>query len=111
MLSCNEAHKEQLKEAKTVCLTYEGQRVAMLSEVSLFPHRKEERCARQFGLNHKGHPYQKYIYEECGDWLIGGDLHVFQRVTWNDGLDEYRLTPEQLRLKFKEMNVRKIINS
>lgn len=42
------------------------------------------------------------IYES-GDWLLGGDLEVLKPIKWNDGLDEYRLTPNQLRNKFKEM--------
>lgn len=42
------------------------------------------------------------IYES-GDWLVGGDLEVLERIKWNDGLDEYRLTPNQLRTKFQEM--------
>jgi hypothetical protein len=28
---------------------------------------------------------------------------VLGRVTWGDGLDEYRLTPAQLRARFKEL--------
>lgn len=36
-----------------------------------------------------------------GDWLVGGDLEVLERVRWNDGLDEYRLTPEELRKEFQ----------
>ena len=45
------------------------------------------------------------IYES-GDWLVGGDLEVLERITWNDGLDEYRLTPRQLRHRFREIGVR-----
>ena len=41
---------------------------------------------------------------ESGDWLIGGDLQVLERIRWNDGLDQYRLTPTELKQKFKEMN-------
>ena len=40
---------------------------------------------------------------ESGDWLVGGDLEVLERFRWNDGLDEYRLTPNELRKKFREM--------
>ena len=40
---------------------------------------------------------------ESGDWLVGGDLEVLKRIRWNDGLDEYRLTPNELRAKFREM--------
>lgn len=41
---------------------------------------------------------------ESGDWLVGGDLQVLDRIYWNDGLDQYRLTPSELKQKFKEMN-------
>jgi len=41
---------------------------------------------------------------ESGDWLVGGDLEVFERVTWNDGLDQYRKTPNELRKTFKQMD-------
>ena len=42
-----------------------------------------------------------------GDWLIGGDLEVLERIRWNDGLDEFRLTPLELRQRFREMKVRR----
>jgi hypothetical protein len=29
------------------------------------------------------------IYDS-GDWLVGGDIEVLERITWNDGLDQYR---------------------
>ena len=43
------------------------------------------------------------MINESGDWLCGGDLEVLERIKWNDGLDQYRLTPNELRQKFKEM--------
>jgi hypothetical protein len=27
---------------------------------------------------------------ESGDWLLGGDVEVLGRITWDDGLDHYR---------------------
>lgn len=44
------------------------------------------------------------IYES-GDWLVGGNLEVLERIKQNDGLDEYRLTPNELRARFKQMGV------
>ncbi len=105
VLSCTDSEREKLLSKDMVCLSWQGRDVAVLKNISIYPHRKEERCCRQFGIHNKQHPYQKYIYEECGDWLIGGDLEVFERVTWNDGLDQYRYTPLELRQKFKQMNV------
>ena len=43
------------------------------------------------------------IYDS-GDWLVGGEIEVVERITWNDGLDSYRLTPNELRHKFKELD-------
>lgn len=43
------------------------------------------------------------IYES-GEYLVGGDLEVFERIRWNDGLDQYRFTPNELRQKYAEMN-------
>jgi 3'-phosphoadenosine 5'-phosphosulfate synthase len=40
---------------------------------------------------------------ESGDWLVGGDLVVVERIRWNDGLDEYRLTPMEIRAKLRSM--------
>jgi 3'-phosphoadenosine 5'-phosphosulfate synthase len=105
VLSCSNKDRELLADKTKLCLSYNEKPVAILNNISIYVHRKEERCARQFGLNNTEHPYQKYIYEECGNWLIGGDLEVLERIKWNDGLDQYRYTPLELREKFKEMNV------
>ena len=51
-----------------------------------------------------GHPVclQK-IMNESGDWLAGGELEVLDRIRWGDGLDAYRLTPGELRARFRSM--------
>ena len=68
----------------------------------MFPHRKEERIARQFGTSHPDHPYIKMILES-GDWLVGGKIEVFERIVWNDGLDKYRLTPNELKEQYARL--------
>ena len=50
------------------------------------------------------------IYDS-GDWLCGGDLEVLGRIKWNDGLDDYRKTPNELRAKFREINVSCLTNT
>lgn len=44
------------------------------------------------------------MIQNSGDWLVGGELEVLERIRWNDGLDKYRLTPNEIREKCKEMN-------
>lgn len=94
--------KKRLDGCAALTLKYENKSIAILRNPEFYPHNKEERCCRQFGTSNRGHPYVKMIYES-GDWLVGGDLAVIERIKWNDGLDEYRLTPMELRSKFREL--------
>ncbi|ERE90809.1 bifunctional 3'-phosphoadenosine 5'-phosphosulfate synthase 2-like protein [Cricetulus griseus] len=103
VLTATHEDKERLDGCTAFALMYEGRRVAILRNPEFFEHRKEERCARQWGTTCKNHPYIKMVMEQ-GDWLIGGDLQVLDRIYWNDGLDQYRLTPAELKQRFKDMN-------
>uniref|UniRef100_A0A673FV70 Bifunctional 3'-phosphoadenosine 5'-phosphosulfate synthase 1 n=1 Tax=Sinocyclocheilus rhinocerous TaxID=307959 RepID=A0A673FV70_9TELE len=103
ILPISSADKERLDGTTAFSLAYGGRRVAILRNPEFYEHRKEERCARQWGTTCKDHPYIKMVMES-GDWLVGGDLQVLDRIYWNDGLDSYRLTPTELKQKFKEMN-------
>ncbi|KAF2361385.1 Adenylyl-sulfate kinase [Trinorchestia longiramus] len=94
--------KERVAGCEELCLRYEGRPVGIIKRPEFYPHNKEERCARQFGTSTKNHPYIKMIYES-GDWLCGGPTLGLERIRWNDGLDQYRLTPVELRAKFRQM--------
>lgn len=43
------------------------------------------------------------MIHDSGPYLVGGEVEVIERILWNDGLDQYRFTPNQLRAKFKEL--------
>ncbi|NXX08871.1 PAPS1 synthase, partial [Larus smithsonianus] len=103
VLTATQEDKDRLDGCTAIALVFEGRRVAILRNPEFYEHRKEERCARQWGTTCKEHPYIKMVMEQ-GNWLVGGDLQVLDRIYWNDGLDQYRLTPAELRQKFKEMN-------
>jgi 3'-phosphoadenosine 5'-phosphosulfate synthase len=34
---------------------------------------------------------------------MGGDLEVLERISWHDGLDKYRLTPNEIRARCRKM--------
>ncbi|XP_069424026.1 bifunctional 3'-phosphoadenosine 5'-phosphosulfate synthase 2 isoform X1 [Ovis canadensis] len=95
--------KTRLEGCSEIVLTHEGRRVAILQDPEFYEHRKEERCSHVWGTTCAKHPYIKMVMES-GDWLVGGDLQVLERIQWNDGLDQYRLTPLELRQKYKEMD-------
>ncbi|XP_011407510.2 PREDICTED: bifunctional 3'-phosphoadenosine 5'-phosphosulfate synthase 2 [Amphimedon queenslandica] len=100
VLPVTEEDKKRLEGSNGFSLVYEGLIVAVMKNNEFYPHRKEERCCRQFGTTHPDHPYINMI-NESGDWLVGGDLECLERIRWNDGLDKYRLTPIELRTEFK----------
>ncbi|GLG93977.1 Uncharacterized protein GBIM_01285 [Gryllus bimaculatus] len=102
VLPVQEEDKNRLEGLSSITLAHQGKNIAILRKPEFYVHRKEERVCRTFGTANKGHPYIKMIYES-GDWLVGGDLEVIERIRWDDGLDSYRLTPNELRAKFKEM--------
>ncbi|KAF6031277.1 PAPSS2 [Bugula neritina] len=104
VLPVSSADKDRLvATGSDITLKYEGKVLAVLREPEFYEHRKEERCARQFGTTNKNHPYIKMIYDS-GDWLVGGEIQVLERIKWNDGLDKYRYTPNELRAMFRELN-------
>ncbi|XP_059475361.1 bifunctional 3'-phosphoadenosine 5'-phosphosulfate synthase isoform X2 [Neocloeon triangulifer] len=102
VLAASTEDKTRLEGCSAISLHYQSQPVAILRKPQFYTHRKEERCCRQFGTNNLGHPYVKMIHES-GDWLVGGEIEVLDRIRWNDGLDDYRLTPNEIREKCKAM--------
>ncbi|XP_017842958.1 bifunctional 3'-phosphoadenosine 5'-phosphosulfate synthase isoform X1 [Drosophila busckii] len=103
VLSASAEDKQRLDGVSAITLKHEGKAVAILRRPEFYFQRKEERLARQFGTSNANHPYSKMVYES-GDYLVGGELSVIERIRWRDGLDQYRLTPNELRDKFKELN-------
>lgn len=95
--------RDAMQGSDAITLTYEGKNIAVIRSPQFYDARKEERCARQFGVTDDGHPHIAIIMSQ-GDWLVGGNLEVLAPIRWEDGLDEYRLTPLQLRAEFKKRN-------
>jgi len=102
VLPVTDIDKKRVEGGTALALRYNGVVKAVLRNPEFYEHRKEERCARQFGTTNPNHPYVKKIMSS-GNWLVGGELHVLERITWSDGLDQYRLTPQELKQKFKEL--------
>ena len=55
--------KERLLKEKAFALRFRGKPVAIMRDPEFYEHRKEERCARQFGTTNTGHPYIKVTAE------------------------------------------------
>ena len=80
-----------------------GQVLAILKNPEIYANRKEEIATRLFGVIDKGHPYISHIYSG-GDWLMGGEIELLQRIRYNDGLDRFRLTAPEVMKEFEKKN-------
>ena len=102
-LSCTEYTRFAIESSKAnaVALTTQmGNVVAILRNPEIYPNRKEEIATRMFGVIDPGHPYIQQIYKG-GDYLIGGEVELLDRITYNDGLDKWRKTTTELMDEFK----------
>lgn len=102
VLAVDDAQKATIEASggKFTLKSPEGKPVAIISNFEIYAHNKEERCARTFGLTDDRHPYAEMVYAS-GDYLVGGDVEVLEKFTYGDGLDEFRLTPRELREEYK----------
>jgi len=94
--------KRQVGKAAAVTLTNSaGQPLAILRAPEVYDFRVREMIARTWGATDDEHPYMKYLLLPGKTSLIGGEIEMLGRIKYNDGLDKYRLTVDELRASFK----------
>ncbi|GBG69755.1 hypothetical protein CBR_g4586 [Chara braunii] len=102
VLAIDDRAKDAIADSSAVSLVHPSsdEPVAILRNPQVYKHNKEERIARTWGCTAPGLPYVEDAITSAGNWLIGGELEVLDRITYGDGLDEYRLSPAELRAEF-----------
>ncbi|KAK9664301.1 hypothetical protein RND81_14G032000 [Saponaria officinalis] len=102
VLAIHDFVKNRIGESSRVALIHPNsdEPVAILNDIEIYKHNKEERIARTWGTTARGLPYAEETIVNAGDWLIGGDLEVLEPIKYNDGLDRFRLSPAELRNEF-----------
>ncbi|KAF7385311.1 hypothetical protein HZH68_013741 [Vespula germanica] len=76
VLAISTTDKLRLEGHSAITLRYKNKALAILRRPEFYFHRKEERC---------------------------GDIEVLERIKWHDGLDIYRLTPNEIRAKCRKL--------
>ncbi|KAJ1402559.1 sulfate adenylyltransferase [Sesbania bispinosa] len=105
VLAIDDAQKHRIGDSKRVALfDSQGNPVAILNDIEIYKHPKEERIARTWGTTAPGLPYVEQTITNAGNWLIGGDLEVIEPIKYHDGLDHFRLSPAELRDEFTRRN-------
>ncbi|KAL6189573.1 hypothetical protein ACLB2K_040960 [Fragaria x ananassa] len=105
VLAIDDAQKLRIGDSTRVALfDSDDNLIAILKDIEIYKHHKEERIARTWGTTAPGLPYVDEAITKSGNWLIGGDLEVLEQIKYNDGLDRFRLSPAQLRNEFTKRN-------
>ncbi|KAL4311469.1 hypothetical protein GQ457_01G032190 [Hibiscus cannabinus] len=105
VLAIDDSQKESVAESNSVALVdSDDELIAVLTDIEIYKHPKEERIARTWGTTAPGLPYVEETIKNSGNWLIGGDLEVIEPIKYNDGLDRFRLSPMDLRREFERRN-------
>ena len=95
--------KRAIGSAKAVALTNAaGVPLAILRNPEVYELRVREIIARTFGVTDDAHPYIKQLLAPGKTWTVGGEVELLGRIKFNDGLDDYRLTAEELRAAFRK---------
>lgn len=88
-----------MKGAKRIaikCTKMSDEVLAVLENPTFFDNRKEEICAKTFGTKSITHPKIERIYSQPDTLISGESMKFYKRIQYNDGLDQYRLTPEEI---------------
>ncbi|KAK4733055.1 hypothetical protein R3W88_007316 [Solanum pinnatisectum] len=105
VLAIDDSQKNLIGGSSSVALVDdENNPIAILSDIEIYKHNKEERIARTWGTTAPGLPYVDEAIIHSGNWLVGGNLKVIDPVKYNDGLDRFRLSPAELRDEFTRRN-------
>jgi 3'-phosphoadenosine 5'-phosphosulfate synthase len=101
-----EEHEHLKGEKKIVlrCTKVSPHPLAIIENPVFFENRKEEISTRTFGTFSQKHPKVERIMAQ-GDFLVSGSKTRFiHEIKFNDGLDQYRLTPVEVNNLMKEKN-------
>ncbi|CAN0857222.1 ATP sulfurylase 1, chloroplastic [Linum grandiflorum] len=105
VLAIDDLQKQHIAASNSVALVdSDDNTIAILNDIEIYKHPKEERIARTWGTTAPGLPYVEQAITGSGNWLIGGDLEVIEPIKYNDGLDRFRLSPAELREEFERRN-------
>ena len=99
------AQKEELSGKPAIaikCSAISDKVLAVLHKPVFFANRKEEICTRTFGCASEKHAGAEPIWRQ-GDWLVSAEkTRFFERIQFNDGLDQYRMLPREIHEECKK---------
>ena len=100
-LHCSKDQMEKLKMEKHIALTCSAlsasEVYAIIETPFFFENHREEIAARVLGTLYNRNPKVERILAQ-GEYLVSGkSMRYVRKVEFNDGLDQHRLTPREIK--------------
>ena len=81
--------------------------LAVIEVQEVYKRERETEAVAVFGTNDTDHPGVRALYD-AGDWLLAGPVRTL-RLPKHDTFQQYRLTPKQTRLAFREREWKTVV--
>jgi len=108
-LDVDEVFAKSLERGEKVALRdREGVILAVLTVGDIWQPNKAVEAEQVFGKNDQAHPAVHYLFNQAGDYYVGGTLEGLELPTYYD-FNEYRYTPAELKEHYKKMGWTKIV--
>ncbi|MBX2822304.1 MAG: bifunctional sulfate adenylyltransferase/adenylylsulfate kinase [Rhodothermaceae bacterium] len=108
-LDVNEETASDLKEGDKVALRDQtGLLLAVMTLSDVWQPNKELEAEKAFGTTDKAHPAVAYLFDQAGDYYLGGTLEGIALPIHYDFL-ELRKTPKQLREELEQLSADKVV--
>ena len=105
---CTKEQADTLKAEKKIALkcpgVCDGKVLAVIEDPVFFENRKEEICSRVFGTFSGKHCKSERILAQPDFCVSGSRMRFITPVQFGDGLDHYRLTPQQIQEQIRAKN-------
>ena len=108
-LDVDQATFEQAQKDKRLALRdLEGVLIAILDVEDAWKVDKQAEALQVFGSSDENHPAVNYLFNQAGDYYLGGRLQGVQLPSHYD-YRQYRHSPRELREKFERLGWHKIV--
>ena len=108
-LDVDEETAKQFKEGDKIALRDRtGLLIAVMTLSDIWQPDKEREANLAFGTTDKAHPAVAYLFEQAGDYYLGGTLEGIALPIHYDFL-ELRKTPKQLRQELEKLGAERVV--
>jgi sulfate adenylyltransferase len=108
-LDVKDLQAQQLEAGQSVALRDpEGYLLAILHIEDIWPVNREKEAQQVYGTRDRAHPGTHYLFNQAGDYYMGGKLEVVSLPLHFD-FKRLRMTPSEIRAQFQKLGWKRMV--